>query len=345
MRTRCVLNALLLAAVPPFLPAGVGLAAPPPDATAYHRVNLDAGANHLLEGDNPYVRKGERVCWVPDAAFRSPPVLEARALDHLLLAALVRRGVEFVDHEDKADVLLAVSFAEVRDEPYFRPELLGMRPGPAYRLRDRVAVRAVERASGRIRGENYLVVEFKPFDGALAPGSSEATGSAAQPMPDLGSVQSDLTGYGLAVSWLSGSGFAWRRWFASGWGWQVAGIPYSDGSAYFHNVGAQVMRQMVDGRLGRMYLLGATGVAYGTAGPTGWYRRGSDGISWTRQPSLLWNLSAGLGADFRLTPNLVLAFGAGYSLGPQATYDDLSNDRIETLGVTPAFSFGSFLEF
>ena len=189
------------------------------------------------------------------------------------------------------------------------------------------------------------MAEFKPFDGALLPGPAEATGSTAQPLPDLASVQPELTGYGLAVSWLSGSGFAWRRWLANGWGWQLAGIPYSDGTNYFHNVGAQVMRQMVDGRLGRMYLLGATGLAYGTAGPTGWYQRGEDEFSWTRQPTLLWNLSAGLGADFRLTPNLVLAFGAGYSLGPQAVYNDQNTVRTETLGVTPAFSFGSFLEF
>lgn len=324
----------------------VAVAAPPPDATTFHRVNMEDVADRLLGGEQPWLRKGERV-WLSDSAsLRAARDNEAWALKHMLMAALARRGIVFTASEERADVMLALSFPDVQGENlFFRQELLGVRPGPSWQLRDRLTVRAVDRATGRVRGEDYLVSEYRPFEGGTAVPASEASGTASPSVPDLGSVQAELTGYGLSVSWLSGSGFAWRRWLSDGWGWQLAGIPYSDGTDYFHNAGGQVMRQLFEGRPGRLYLLGAVGAAYGTTGPTGWDQLSDDGRTYNRQPTLLWNLSAGLGADLRLSPNFVVALGAGYSLSPRASIDASYRVRTESVGVTPAFSAGTFLEF
>lgn len=325
--------------------ASSAVAGPLPDATSYHRVNLEAMADRLLSGDHPYLKQGEKVAVVEATRFEELSEVEGKALRHLLWASLGRRGIAFTARETEADVLLELMVLGTKDASFFSRELTGLRPGPAYRLRDRVVVRVTERASGRLRGEDYLVAEFKPFDGSVPEVSADASASGGLAVDTFAAVQQELTGYGLSVSWLSGSGFAFRRWLANGWGWQVAGIPYSDGVSYFHNAGGQVMRQLIEGGQGRLYMLGATGAAYGNMATTGWYRRSEDGQSVELLPTLLWNLSAGLGADLRLTPNFVLAFGAGYSLGPQATVSPDGRVRTESLGITPGFSIGTFLEF
>ena len=83
-------------------------------------------------------------------------------------------------------------------------------------------------------------------------GASQATGTPGE-----------VSGYGLAVSWLSGSGFSYRRWMPGGWGYQVSGFPYINGQDYFVNVGGQWMQTLVEVSAFRAYGLVSAGLAHG----------------------------------------------------------------------------------
>lgn len=68
----------------------------------------------------------------------------------------------------------------------------------------------------------------------------------------------DSQGVGIYVSNIAGSGLAYHRTYADGWGWRVAGLGRGEGAATFFNVGGALTRELDRRPWGTLYgLLGA----------------------------------------------------------------------------------------
>lgn len=129
-------------------------------------------------------------------------------------------------------------------------------------------------------------------------------------------------GVGIQASWLSGSGFTYRRWLHDGWGFQVAAIPYVAGGYYFFNAGGQLMKEMFRNRTIRAYGLTGVGAAlYGDGSSTGFDL----------------GVPVGGGLDWFWGDNFAVTFGLGYTLA--------INSRSTGLGVTPGTTVGVLLEW
>lgn len=281
------------------------------DAAELHRRPLEQLADQLLE--QGYVARDERVWWSTEAAT---PDQEDQLRRSMLVRALLERGVIFVSKESDAQVRLEAVPLRAPDERIYAPELLQGRPGPGFTLTHRLVVRAVELSTGKVRRADVLVVQDQPFARKpVARSGIETDGARSETARQLQEVQ----GFGVAVSWLSGSGFSYRRWMPSGRGYQVSAFPYVNGSETFFNVGGQIMQSFFEATGGRAYGLLAAGTAFGSVVE--------------REPErLLWNLSVGGGADLRLTSNLVLSAQLGYSLS--------AGNRIG-----PGAGVGAYVEF
>lgn len=130
-------------------------------------------------------------------------------------------------------------------------------------------------------------------------------------------------GVGLQMSWLSGSGLAYRRWLPEGWGFQVAAFPYFTGDYYFFNPGGQVMKELFRGNNVRAYGLAGIGLAtYGSSYSGSGFQLG---------------LPVGGGLDWFWNDNFAWTFGVGYTLAFQ------SNSSMPSF--TPGGTIGLMLEW
>ncbi|MEB3205607.1 MAG: hypothetical protein VKP57_13025 [Candidatus Sericytochromatia bacterium] len=281
-----------------FLGAGLGLAAPSraagldEDASDLHRTLLARLVGQLVE--QGYVAEGERVWWEP---AKHPEEPDDRILRAMATHALLERGVLLVRREADAEIRLEASLLRAAGEILYRPDLMQGRPGPAFTLTHRLVARSVVLATGKVRKADVLVVQDQPF----APVERRTASGPDADSVETGRLLQEVQGFGVTLSNLAGSGFSYRRWLASGRGFQISGFPYLNGTDTFFNVGGQVMQSFFEAPDGRGYGLLAAGVGLGSLA-----------TSWFGGPA--WNLSVGGGADLRLAANLVLSAQLAYSL-------------------------------
>ena len=262
------------------------------DASDLHRALLTRLVDQMVE--QGYVAEGERVWWEP---AKQPEEPDDRILRTMAAHALLERGVVLVRKESDAQIRLEARLLRAPGELLYSPELVQGRPGPAFTLTHRLVVRSVVLATGKVRKADVLVVQDQPF----APVDRQVAAGADTGKVDTGRLLQEIQGFGVTLSNLSGSGFSYRRWLASGRGFQVSGFPYLNGADTFFNLGGQVMQSFFETPGGRGYGLIAAGGGLGTLA-----------TRWFGEPA--WNLSVGGGADLRLAANLVLSAQLGYSL-------------------------------
>ncbi|MEB3238251.1 MAG: hypothetical protein VKO64_11590 [Candidatus Sericytochromatia bacterium] len=306
------LSRLALALAVTTMPLPVLAAGLESDASDLHREVLVRLADQLI--GLGYVQSGERVWWEPEHAGSTDS--DADILRAMLARALMMRGVVLVDREPDAQVRLEARMLRGPGEVVYRPELVEGRPGPSYTVTHRLVVRSVESGSKQVRGADVLVVQLQPFAPieVLAPAGAPGAQRPGVPHPVR-----ELQGVGLAVSNLSGSGFSYRRWTASGLGYQISGFPYVNGPDTFFNAGGQVMQSFFEAPWGRGYGLGSAGAGFGSVADR-WFG------------GTAWNLSVGGGLDLRLAGNLVLCAQLAYSIS--------AGNR-----VGPGVGAGAYIEF
>ncbi len=146
---------------------------------------------------------------------------------------------------------------------------------------------------------------------------------AQVPAQTPGQTKAGTQGVGIQMSWLSGSGFAYRRWLDNGWGFQVAAFPLVLTDYYFFNPGGQVMKELFRNGNLRAYALSGVGAAmYGST-------YGASGMDL--------GIPVGGGVDWFWGENLSINFGLGYTLSFH------SNRRSPTL--EPGGTVGVMLEW
>lgn len=140
-----------------------------------------------------------------------------------------------------------------------------------------------------------------------------------------------LQSLGVSVSWLTGSGLSYRRWFENGYGYQVAGVPLVTTTNTFVNVGAQVMQVITKNEAFRIYGLTGFGVGYGASNGFG------TGVPINHTDI---GVPLGVGFDWYVARNVACTLGVGYTLSTS-----FNGSQSAGYGFTPGFSFGSFLEW
>jgi hypothetical protein len=126
----------------------------------------------------------------------------------------------------------------------------------------------------------------------------------------------DAQAIGAAYSVMSGSGFRYTRSYASGWGWQAAGIGWGQGGNAFVNVGGAVTKEIDRREWGALHGLLAAGAGLSPFA-------GGNGLAPNLQTQF--NVSPGLGfswgpisieAGMSLYSNAAgIGFGPGYGFG------------------------------
>lgn len=144
---------------------------------------------------------------------------------------------------------------------------------------------------------------------------------------------------GVAVSFLSGSGLTYRRWFDNDWGFQVSGVPWmtlQEGMLTgFTNLGAQAMMPIFKGDRIRLFGLLGFGALY-TASRTTTYPDND----YTKPP--VYGLSTrtdlglapGIGLDYLFLNNFAVTAALGY------TFSQSSESGVNNGAPRPGFSPG-----
>lgn len=153
------------------------------------------------------------------------------------------------------------------------------------------------------------------------PAAALAASSAALPRHSLG----------VSVSWLTGSGLTYRRWFENGLGFQVAGVPMLTTTNTFVNVGGQVMQLITKNDAFCLYGLTGFGVGYSASNGFG------TGVPINHTDI---GIPLGVGMDWYVTRDVACTLAIGYTLSTS-----FNGAQSAGYGFTPGFSFGTILEW
>lgn len=251
--------------------------------------------------------------------------------------------------DDLTAALLAYKVPVVRDLAF--PSDLGGDPRRPFAMLKELGVTKVLSYT-RARDEDSAAFRILEVPSGLVLAVETIT-APTHPQPDkpgIAETPSRPANYsralGLSLSFLSGSGLTYRRWFANDWGVQVAGIPFVTVSnsvpTGFLNLGLQGMMPLFKGERIRLYGLMGVGAGYNVSNYATYPAPGPDGI--VGAPVMVfrdrWDLGVapGLGLDYLFYNNFALTGAVGYTFSRTS-----GNDAAPSWALGPGGTIGALV--